>query len=70
MVPGALYMYDYPHYRRGTLSQKVLYWFHAFWIPFGAFITVGGTYGVVLLIKDAYDSGAVGETISLLFEAK
>lgn len=62
MVPGAMYMYDHPHYRRGTPFEVLLHWFDALWVPFEAFITVGGTYGVVLLIKEAYDTGPIGES--------
>ena len=30
-------------------------------IPLGMFICVGGTYGVVVQIKEAYASGRIGE---------
>lgn len=62
IVPSALWMYDNIQYRSGKTLKRLIFWFHALWIPFGTFITVGGTYGVVLLIKEAYDTGAIGES--------
>ncbi len=41
--------------------MRIVYWLHALLIPMGLFFLVGGTYGVVLQIKDAYASGLIGE---------
>ena len=39
----------------------VVFWVTAAMIPLGVFVCVGGTYGVVVQIKDAYGSGRIGE---------
>ena len=54
-------------WRRGTLRQQVVFWITAAMIPLGMFICVGGTYGVVVQIKEAYASGRIGELRYLLF---
>lgn len=61
MLPGWLWLYDHPEYRRGSAGKQALYWFHAAFIPLGAFFLVGGTYGVILEIKEAYADGLIGE---------
>jgi hypothetical protein len=54
-------MYDHKEYRTGSLPQKAAYWLHAFMIPLGAFFFVGGTYGVIEQIIEAYADGQIGE---------
>jgi hypothetical protein len=61
MLPGILWLYDHPHYRRGSLLQKVEYYAHTFLPLLGLFLCVGGTYGVVQSIIDAYASGEIGK---------
>lgn len=61
MLPGWLGCYDHPHWRTGSIWQKLAYWGTAFMIPLGAFICVGGTYGVIVQIKGAYADGLIGE---------
>lgn len=61
MLPGWLWLHDHGDWKRGTVWQKIAHWFHVFLIPLGAFFLVGGTYGVVLEIKDAYASGLIDE---------
>lgn len=43
------------------MLQKGLFWAHAVMIPLGAFICVGGTYGVIEEIIRAYADGQIGE---------
>lgn len=38
-----------------------MFWITALMIPLGMFICVGGTYGVVVEIKEAYASGRIGK---------
>ncbi|GAB7352105.1 hypothetical protein MBLNU459_g2604t2 [Dothideomycetes sp. NU459] len=64
MLPGWLWAYDHPQYRKGTAVQMVIYWLHVFLIPLGAFFLVAGTYGVVLEIKAAYATGLIGSAFS------
>ncbi|KAL2825503.1 transmembrane amino acid transporter protein-domain-containing protein [Aspergillus cavernicola] len=65
ILPGWLWIYDHSQYRTsGTLRQKVVYWLHVALIPLGAFVTIGGTYGVGLQIRDAYSSGVIGSAFS------
>ena len=63
-LPGFLWLYDHGHYRRGTLVQKVVYALHVALVLLGAFFLVGATYGVILMIIDAYATGAIGSAFS------
>jgi hypothetical protein len=38
-----------------------VFWITAAMIPLGMFICVGGTYGVIVQIKEAYASGRIGK---------
>lgn len=63
MLPGWLWMYDHQEWRgSGRVWQKAVYWAHAALIPLGFFMCVGGTYGVVEVIIEAYASGEIGES--------
>lgn len=64
MLPGYLWVYDHQHYRRGTALQKVVYGLHWLLILLGLFLTIGGTYGVVQQIIDAYSSGQIDRAFS------
>lgn len=61
MLPGWLWLYDHDEYRTGSLQKKVIYWLHALMIPLGAFICIGGTYGVIKQIIAAYADGQIGQ---------
>jgi hypothetical protein len=61
-LPGWLWCHDNMAWRRGSLRQQVVFWITAAMIPLGMFICVGGTYGVVVQIKDAYASGRIGKS--------
>ncbi|KAF9888661.1 hypothetical protein FE257_008419 [Aspergillus nanangensis] len=63
-LPGWLWIHDHPNYRTGTTAQKVVYWLHVALIPLGALFFVGGTYGVILQITNAYASGLIGSAFS------
>ncbi|KAH9892252.1 amino acid transporter [Xylariomycetidae sp. FL2044] len=63
-IPGVLWLYDFRHYYRGSLRQKLQYSFHCFLIVLGLFICIGGTYSTVLSIKEAYASGVIGSAFS------
>ncbi|KAI0885529.1 amino acid transporter [Annulohypoxylon maeteangense] len=63
-VPGILWLFDFSHYRTGSLWQKSQYFFHWFLVVLGLFITVGGTYSTILAIKDAYATGLIGSAFS------
>lgn len=65
-LPGWLWCHDNMAWRRGSLRQQVVFWITAAMIPLGMFICVGGTYGVVVQIKEAYASGRIGELKTLL----
>ena len=62
MLPGYLWVWDHKEYRHGTLRQQVVYWLHAMEIPLGAFICIGGTYGVIIEVIAAYHEGLIGES--------
>lgn len=57
-------MHDHMHYRSGNVLKKVMFWMHALFIPLGLFVMVGGTYGVVVQIQEAYASGQIGSAFS------
>lgn len=59
-LPGWLWLHDYNHYVKGNLWQKTQWMFHWFLILLGAFMCVGGTYGTVKQIVEAYASGIIG----------
>lgn len=61
ILPTILWFYDHWHYKAGTLVQKGIFVIHVLIILIGLFMTVGGTYGVILLIKEAYDNGTIGK---------
>lgn len=63
-LPGWLWLYDHPQYRTGTSIQRCIYWLHSLLIPAGLFFAVGGTYGVIIQIVDAYKSGLIGKQSS------
>ncbi|KAF2086299.1 neutral amino acid permease [Saccharata proteae CBS 121410] len=63
-LPGWLWLFDHGSWRKGSLQQQIAYWFHWFIILLGLFFCVGGTYGVVQEIIDAYASGTIGSAFS------
>ncbi|KAK5174386.1 uncharacterized protein LTR77_001466 [Saxophila tyrrhenica] len=64
MLPGYLWVYDHPHWRSGGAEKMIVYYLHVGMIALGAFICIGGTYGVAIEIKGAYDSGLIGGAFS------
>lgn len=64
MLPGYLWVFDHKDYRRGDLRERALYWSHIAVILIGALMSVGGTYGVVVQIMDAYRSGSIDRAFS------
>ncbi|KAI5198563.1 hypothetical protein E4T38_07478 [Aureobasidium subglaciale] len=63
-LPAWLWIYDHKSWRKGSVGQKVGFWLHALFIPLGIFVMIGGTYGVVVQIKEAYASGQIGSAFS------
>ncbi|KAK6422032.1 hypothetical protein LTR81_005049 [Elasticomyces elasticus] len=61
IFPALLWMQDYRSYRSGSGTQKAIYGAHALIVLIGAFMVVGGTYGVAVSIKQAYASGMIGK---------
>lgn len=64
MIPAYLWMWDHKEYRTGSMWQKTVYCLHALQILLGAFLCIGGTYGVIVEIIGAYDTGAIGKSDS------
>lgn len=60
-LPGFLWLNDFGHFRKGSFGQKVAYYSHCFLPLLGLFICVGGTYGVVQEIINAYAAGTIGK---------
>ncbi|KAF8857987.1 hypothetical protein BDZ45DRAFT_409768 [Acephala macrosclerotiorum] len=63
-LPGFLWLYDHERYRKGSIGQQAMWWAHAFLPLLGAFLCVGGTYGTVQLIINAYADGQIGSAFS------
>ncbi|KAG0651591.1 Methyltryptophan resistance [Hyphodiscus hymeniophilus] len=57
-LPGCLWLYDFWHYKNGSFAQKLMFYSHCFLPVLGAFLCVGGTYGTVQSIIEAYASSA------------
>lgn len=63
-LPGYLWIYDHKEYRQGSVIKIVQYYFHWVLIGIGAFMTVGGTYGVIQQVIDAYANGEISSAFS------
>ncbi|KAK9609652.1 hypothetical protein V6Z98_010214 [Aspergillus fumigatus] len=63
-LPGWLWLYSHQHYRRGSVGRLVIYGLHVGMILLGIFMTVGGTYGVVVQIMEAYRNGRIDQAFS------
>ncbi|GAW18768.1 hypothetical protein ANO14919_082500 [Xylariales sp. No.14919] len=63
-LPGYLWVYDHQHYRKGSLLQKIVYSLNWLMIALAVFLTIGGTYGVIQQIIDAYASGEIAGAFS------
>ncbi|KAF6809326.1 N amino acid transport system protein 9 [Colletotrichum sojae] len=63
-LPGYLWVYDHQHYRQGSWWQVMVYWLNWLMILLAVFLTIGGTYGVIQNIIDAYASGLIGGAFS------
>ncbi|KAH8901825.1 hypothetical protein BR93DRAFT_904942 [Coniochaeta sp. PMI_546] len=62
--PGYLWIYDHQHYRNGGLLKSMAYWLNWLMILLAVFLTVGGTYGVIQQVIDAYASGQISSAFS------
>lgn len=60
MLPGWFWLYDHGEWRTATMAKQLAYWAHWLLILLGIFFLVGGTYGTVQLIIDAYADGSIG----------
>lgn len=59
-LPGLLWLHDHDYYLKGSLVQKIKFFLHIGMVLLGIFFLVGATYGVILLIRAAYATGAIG----------
>ncbi|KAK5105754.1 hypothetical protein LTR62_002174 [Meristemomyces frigidus] len=62
ILPGWLWIHDHKMWAKGSIGQKIAYWLHASLIAIGSFMCVGGTYGVIKVIIQAYADGTIGES--------
>lgn len=63
-LPGWLWIHDHADYWKGNWLRKILYGLHMILIMIGLFLTVGGTYGVIVQIMDAYRDGTISSAFS------
>ncbi|OAL35187.1 hypothetical protein AYO20_05441 [Fonsecaea nubica] len=61
IFPAMLWMYDFKAFARGSGAQKTIYASHMLIVLVGMFMVVGGTYGVAVSIKDAFDNGLISK---------
>lgn len=61
VMPAWFWLYDHGAWRMGSIGRQARYWAHWFIVLLGMFFLVGGTYGTVTLIIDAYAAGAIGQ---------
>ncbi|PSN61447.1 hypothetical protein BS50DRAFT_592922 [Corynespora cassiicola Philippines] len=63
-LPGWLWIYDHDDWWRGSWWQRIVYGLHVLLILISVFLTVGGTYGVIVQIMDAYADGTIASAFS------
>ncbi|KAH7034710.1 transmembrane amino acid transporter [Microdochium trichocladiopsis] len=63
-LPGYLWIYDHREYRNGKPWQVLVYYLNWAMIGLAVFLTIGGTYGVVQNIIDAYARGEIDQAFS------
>ncbi|XRM38402.1 hypothetical protein ABZX51_001822 [Aspergillus tubingensis] len=64
-LPGWLWLYSHGEYwKSGGVVKRVVYLLHVLLVLLGAFMTVGGTYGVIVQIMDAYKDGQIDGVFS------
>ncbi|KAI1148542.1 transmembrane amino acid transporter [Nemania diffusa] len=63
-LPGYLWVHDHQHYRKGKAWQVLVYYLNWLMMALAVFLTIGGTYGVIQQIIDAYATGEVDRAFS------
>jgi hypothetical protein len=63
-LPGWLWIHDHADYYKGTIWQKIMYGLHIILILLSIFLTIGGTYGVIVQINEAYRDGTISSAFS------
>lgn len=63
-LPGWLWVYSHGEYLKGNVLRKAMYGLHVLLILLGLFMTVGGTYGVIVQINEAYRDGQISSAFS------
>ncbi|OAP58967.1 hypothetical protein AYL99_06264 [Fonsecaea erecta] len=64
ILPGWFWLYDNKSFLTGTIFQRSAYVAHVVLVLIGGLMLVGGTYGTVVQIKDAYAAGIIGSAFS------
>lgn len=63
-LPGYLWIFDHGYYRTGGPLKAAAYWLNWLMILLGVFLTVGGTYGVIQQVIDAYANGEISSAFA------
>ncbi|KAJ5180972.1 hypothetical protein N7492_004182 [Penicillium capsulatum] len=63
-LPGCLWLYSHAHDWKGSAVERTVYLLHVLLVLLGVFMAVGGTYGTVMQIKEAYASGMISSAFS------
>ncbi|CAG2010398.1 unnamed protein product [Fusarium graminearum] len=61
VFPALLWMHDFKRYKTGTAGQKIKYGLHVLIMILGFYMIVAGVYSVGVLIKEAFDTGAIAK---------
>lgn len=62
--PAWFWIYDHRNHWKGTWLQKMMYLANVLLIGLSIFLTIGGTYGVIVQIKDAYRDRLIDSAFS------
>lgn len=64
VLPAWIWLYDHGDWRTASPGKAVAYYLHWLMALIGCFMCVGGTYGVIQSVVDAYAEGTVGSVFS------
>lgn len=64
VLPPWLWIFDHGDWRTASIMKACVYYAHCIWVLLGLFMTVGGTYGIIQSVIDAYNSGEIGSAFS------
>lgn len=64
ILPAWIWLYDHGDWRTASPAKAAAYYLHWLMALIGCFMCVGGTYGIIQSVVDAYAEGTVGSVFS------